>query len=199
MFTSQQRTTIGLTFAILLGVVSTAMAEQEFLGKADAAFLQTAAQRQQSEIRLSQLAVERSESEQVKQFAQRMVQDHTKASQEISKLAAALGVTLTETKTDGRHVAKAKLSSLSGRAFERAYLKLEVAGHQKNVSEFTAKSKALKNIQVREWASATLPVLKEHLSLVKDLAAKPAKAGVRPVGTQSEPRTVGTHGNLSAG
>ena len=114
---------IGLAVVISIGVVSTAMAEQESLGKADAAFLQTAAQRQQSEIQWSQLAVERSESEQVKQFAQRMVQDHTKAIQEISKLAAALSLTISETKKDTPHRAKAKLSSLSGRPFERAYLK----------------------------------------------------------------------------
>jgi hypothetical protein len=59
-----------------------------------------------------------------------------------------------------------------------------MAGHQRNVSEFAAKSKALKNVQVREWASATLPVLKEHLSLVKGLVAKPAKGSARPMGTQ---------------
>ena len=157
MFMSQHRMSIGLTVVISIGVVSTTMAEQESLGKADAAFLQTAAQRQQSEIQWSQLAVERSESEQVKQFAQRMVQDHTKAIQEISKLAAALGLTISETKKDTPHGAKAKLSSLSGRAFERCYLKDQVAGHQKNVSEFTAKSKALKNIQVRERPRQPFP------------------------------------------
>ncbi len=184
MLMSQHRMTIALGVVIFFGVVSTSMAEQESLGKADAAFLQTAAKRQQSEIQLSQLAVERSESEQVKQFAQRMVQDHTKASQELNKLATDLGLTLSETKKDAPHGANSKLSSLSGRAFERAYIKHEMAGHKKNVSEFAAKSKGLKNIQVREWASATLPVLKEHLSLVKGLAAKPAKDGVRPMGTQ---------------
>ncbi len=175
---------MALAFAMLLGIAAIVTAEQESLGKADAAFLQNAAQRQQSEIQLSQLAAERSQSEQVKHFAQRMVQDHTKANQEISKLAEALGLTLSEAKNDAPHRTKEKLSSLSGRAFERAYLKHEMAGHQRNVSEFAAKSKALKNVQVREWASATLPVLKEHLSLVKGLVAKPAKGSARPMGTQ---------------
>jgi putative membrane protein len=157
MFTSQHRMTIGLAFSMLLGIVAIVSAGQKSLGKADAAFLQTAAQRQESEIQLSQLAAERSEREQVKHFAQRMIQDHTKANQEISKLAAALGLALSEAKNDAPHRTKEKLFSLSGRAFERAYLKHEMAEHQKNVSEFAAKSKALKNIQVREWASATFP------------------------------------------
>jgi putative membrane protein len=166
---------MGLALVLCLGLAIGAMAQQEAAGKADAAFLKTAAKRQQSEIQLSQLAAERSESEQVKQFAQRMVQDHTKAHQEISKLAETLGITLSASSDEGSHKETGNLSSLSGAAFDRAYLKREMADHKKNLSQFAAKSKTLKNPHVREWASATLPVLKEHLSLVKGLASKVAK------------------------
>ena len=175
---------MGLAFVLCLGLAAGAMAQRETVGKADAAFLTTAAKRQQSEIRLSQLAAERSESEQVKQFAQRMVQDHTKANQEISKLAETLGITLSTSGGERSHKETGRLSALSGPAFDRAYLKHEMADHKKNVSEFAAKSKTLKNTQVREWASATLPVLKEHLSLVKGLASKAAQTKEKKTGPQ---------------
>lgn len=182
MFWTAQKMATGFTIGLCLGLWSAAMA-QETLRKPDAAFLKTAAVRQQSEIQLGQLAAERSENEQVKQFAQRMVQDHTKASQEIGKLAATLGLTLPEIQTDEQDKKTRKFSSLSGAAFDRAYIKHEMADHKKNVNEFAAKSKALKNPQVREWVSATLPVLKEHLSLAKGLAIKSGKAGAKRTGT----------------
>lgn len=175
MSTRRHAFAMGLAFVLCFGLTVGVMAQQETVGKADAAFLTTAAKRQQSEIQLSQLAAERSESEPVKQFAQRMVQDHTKANQEISKLAETLGITLPTSSGGRSHKETGKLTALSGLAFDRAYLKHEMADHKKNVSDFAAKSKTLKNTQVRQWASATLPVLKEHLSLVKGLASKPAK------------------------
>jgi putative membrane protein len=184
MYKCHQSIVHGVMLSLYLGLTLPVMAQQATIGKTDAAFLNTAAERQQSEIQLGQLAVERAESEQVKQFAQRMVQDHTKASQEISNLATTIGITLSETKGKGDQQHMGKLSSLSGPQFDRAYVKHEMSDHKKTVSEFAAKSKALKNPQIRAWASATLPMLKEHLSLANGLASKPAKAGAKKTGTQ---------------
>ena len=107
--------------------------------------------------------------------SQRMIQDHTKASQEVNKLLSTLGMASPNDIPKGTTQPKGKFSSLSGAAFDRAYIRHQIADHKKNVSEFAATSKTLKNSQVREWAFATLPVLKEHFSLAKGLASKRAR------------------------
>ena len=184
MSSTVQRMWTAVTCALWLGLSSPAVAQPQGMDKTDSTFLKTAAARQQAEITLSQLAAERSESESIKHFAQRMVADHTKASQEVNNLVSLLGTTLPEAKTKGPRGDMGKLFSLSGPAFDRAYITHELADHQKNVWDFAAKSKALKNPQVRAWASATLPVLKEHLSLAKGLAKTVEKGGGKKRRTQ---------------
>lgn len=58
------------------------------------AFLQTAAQENLAEIALGQLAIQMAESPEVKQFGEKMVQDHHMANQEIQHLASKEGVML---------------------------------------------------------------------------------------------------------
>lgn len=173
MITRRGNLAIGAAVMLCLGLTAPVMASQQ-LAKSDAAFLKTVAARQQSEIELSELAMARAGSDQVKHFAERMIQDHTKASQELHALISTLGAALPHDAPRSLTQQKGKLSGLSGAAFDRAYLRHQIADHKKNVSEFAATSKKLKNPQVREWAFATLPVLKEHFLLAKGLAAKSA-------------------------
>ncbi|MGC3973498.1 MAG: DUF4142 domain-containing protein [Nitrospira sp.] len=173
MGTLRRMLTISMPWMFCLTVTLQAIAAGQ-LAKSDAAFLKTAAAQQQSEIQLSELAMERSGSEQVKHFAQRMIQDHTKAGQEVNKLLSALGEALADDTPTGIKQPKGKLLTLSGAAFDRAYIRHQIADHQKNVSLFAERSNTLKHPQVREWAFATLPLLKEHVSLAKGLAAKSA-------------------------
>lgn len=164
---------MALAAVFCLGVSAPALAAQQ-AATSDTAFLKKIAAHQQSEIQLSEWAVQRSASEQIKQFAQRMIQDHSKAMQEVSRLLSAQAPGAPAVRPDGTKQHKNPLASLSGSAFDRAYLTHQIADHKKAVSEFAAQSKTLKNPQVRQWVFATLPVLKEHLSLAKGLAAKPA-------------------------
>lgn len=62
-------------------------------------------------------------------------------------------------------------SQLSGKEFDHAYIQHELKDHKKNVATFEAHAKKLKDPQIRQWASATIPVLKEHLTIAKGLAA----------------------------
>ncbi len=137
----------------------------------DQQFLMRAAETQKAEIAFGQMATQRAESDKVKQLAQRLVDDHTKAGQEVRKLAEAAGVTLSDEASVGHQKRGNTYSNLSGKEFDRAYVAHEVKDHQKNIAEFKKQTKNLKNPQIRQWASGTLPVLKEHLLIAKSVLA----------------------------
>jgi putative membrane protein len=133
-------------------------------------FLQKAAEGQQAEIVLGQLASERGEDRQVKEFGVHMMEDHRKASAEIRQLAAKEGVSLPNELT-GRHKDKQEqFARLSGSEFDRAYIGYMLRDHRKDVKEFERNVKAIKDPQVLHWAEGTLPLLKEHLRQAQQIA-----------------------------
>jgi putative membrane protein len=134
-------------------------------------FIEKAAERQQVEIVLGQLAAERAGDAQVKQFGAQMVEDHQKANKEVEQLASKEGVQLPIPRT-GRHKdKKEKISQLSGKEFDRAYMTYMLRDHAKDVKEFERGAHALKNPQIRQWAEGTLPVLKQHLQKARQIAS----------------------------
>jgi|RhiMetdeSRZDD1v2_1073273.scaffolds.fasta_scaffold112291_3 putative membrane protein len=135
------------------------------------AFLQKAAEGQQAEIILGQLASERAGHRQVKQFGAQMIEDHRKASTEIRQLAAKEGVTLPTDLTDRHKDRREQFAQLSGSEFDRAYIGYMLRDHRKDVKEFERNVKAIKDPQVLHWAEDTLPLLKEHLRQAQQIAA----------------------------
>jgi putative membrane protein len=133
-------------------------------------FIERAAEGQQVEIALGQLAAERAGDEQVKQFGAQMVEDHHKANQEIEQLASKEGVQLPMHLTGKHKNKKEKISQLSGKEFDRAYMTYMLRDHAKDLKEFERGAQALKNPQVQQWAEGTLPVLKQHLQKARQIA-----------------------------
>ena len=134
------------------------------------AFLRKAAEGQQAEIILGQLASERGANRQVKEFGSQMIQDHRKASVEIRQLAAKEGVALPGELT-GRHKDKQEqFARLSGSEFDRAYIGYMLRDHRKDVKDFERSVKAIKDPHVLHWAEGTLPLLKDHLRRAQQIA-----------------------------
>lgn len=140
------------------------------LAGADQKFLQKAAVGGMAEVEMGQLAQQKAQSDAVKQFAARMVQDHGKANDELKALASSKGATLPGG-TDHKHAqTKQELEKLSGAAFDRAYMKHMLADHKKDVSQFRAESKSAKDADVKRFAAQTLPTLEEHLKLAQNVS-----------------------------
>jgi len=122
-----------------------------------------------AEVELGKLASQKASNEQLKQFAQKMADDHGKANDELKKIASDKNITLPN-EPDAKHKAKIdKLSKLTGEAFDRAYTQEMVAGHRKAVSAFRSESKGGKDPEVKEFASKTLPTIEDHLKQIEDL------------------------------
>jgi putative membrane protein len=142
------------------------------ISAADRAFVRKAAQGGLAEVQLGQLATEKASSPEVKQFGQRMVDDHSKANDELKQLAQQKGITVPD-KLDAKDAAtKARLEKLSGKQFDRAYMKDMVMDHTKDVTEFKHESRMAKDPQVKEFASQTTPTLEDHLKEAKSIAPK---------------------------
>ena len=137
------------------------------ISSGDRKFMEKAAGGGTAEVQLGKLATQKAESDQVKQFGQRMVDDHTKVNQQLRQLASTKGVALPASldKTSQREYDK--LSKLSGAQFDREYMNHEVSDHKKDISEFKSEAKKAKDADVKQFASSTLPTLEEHLNLAQ--------------------------------
>jgi putative membrane protein len=138
------------------------------LPKADADFIKDAAQGGMMEVELGKLAADKASNSQVKDFGKRMQQDHSKANDELKKLASDKGVQLSAT-LDKKHQSKVdKLAKLSGAEFDRKYIDAMVDDHKDDVKKFQKEADKGKDADVKKWASQTLPTLKEHLQLAQN-------------------------------
>lgn len=140
------------------------------LNAADQKMLKTIAINNLAEIEVARMAQGKSQSEQVKNFAQRMIDDHTKALQDVRELAQAKGVTLpTEVDRVNKHKA-ARLAALSGDAFDRAYMaQAGVADHKKNHALLEQAQSRASAPDLKALAARILPVVGQHLDSAQEL------------------------------
>ncbi len=139
---------------------------------ADRSFMAKAAQGGMAEVELGQLAEQNAQSQDVKDFGKRMVNDHSKAGDQLKQVASQNGVTLPDGLSAKDKATKATLSQLHGDAFDKAYMKDMVADHKQDVAEFKKESNAARNPQLKQWASETLPTLEDHLKMAEQVASK---------------------------
>lgn len=159
--------------AMLLSLASPLSAQQTAsprgaLTDADRNFVLKATAEGRDEVELGQLGQEKAASDAVKQFARRMVEDHGKATRELTDLAAGKGVQLKESARS--HAAmRAKLGKLSGADFDREYVKAMMKDHRKDVAEFRRMSEKAADPDLKAWVAKTLPTLQDHLRTIESL------------------------------
>lgn len=139
------------------------------LNKADQRLMRDMAMINMAEIETARMAQSKSQSDMVKTYAQRMIDDHSKALSEVQQLAQTKGMTL-PTELDKMHKAKgAKLAKLSGEQFDRAYMaQAGVADHKKAHAKLqTAASKA-KDADLKALAGRMHPTVQDHLKMAQE-------------------------------
>jgi putative membrane protein len=149
------------------------------LSASDRTFIKKAAQGGMAEVQLGKLATEKGSSEDVKKFGQRMVDDHSKANDQLKQLAASKGVDVPTSLNSKDEATKDRLSKLSGSAFDRAYMQDMVKDHTQDVSEFKKASQTAKDPDVKSWAAQTLPTLENHLKTAKSVTPEKTTASVK--------------------
>lgn len=167
------------------------------LAGSDEKFIKEAAEGGMAEVQLGKLAATNASNPQVKQFGQRMVDDHGKANMQLMELAKQKNVTLSS-ESKGKHASEYdKLSKLTGERFDKEYVHLMVDDHKKDVSEFKKVSTSAKDADVRNFAAQTLPTLEQHLSMIEQLSASVSGDATGTSGTSR--RGTGTTGTSGTG
>ncbi len=133
------------------------------MSMSDKKFVRDAAQGGMAEVELGRLAAEKATSDDVKKFGQRMVDDHSKANDELKQIATSQGIDLPQDMSSKDKALKARLSKLSGASFDKAYMESMVKDHKTDVADFTKESGSGKNDAIKQFATSTLPTLKDHL------------------------------------
>jgi putative membrane protein len=159
-----------------LGLVGLSAAEQPRLGDLDRKFVDAAAAGM-AEVKAGEVAKDRAMSDDVKKFAGHMVTDHTKANKEFTDLLGKKNISAPKEMREQDRAAIDSLSKLKGAAFDREYVKQQLAAHKEAVALFEEESKNGKDADLRAFAEKTLPTLREHLKEVTTLAGgeKPSK------------------------
>jgi putative membrane protein len=138
----------------------------------DQEFLIDAIQANLAEIDAGRLAVTRTTSEDVRKFATHMVDDHSMANGEVSDLARKKSVHVPTTPSQEQLRNYSRIAGMTGAEFDRDYAGLMVRDHIKAVQLFEKAATGAAEADVREWAGKTLPMLKKHLQMARELIAK---------------------------
>jgi putative membrane protein len=157
----------------------------------DRTFVLEAAQGGMAEVELGKLAGEKAQSAEVKQFAQKLVQDHGRANDELKTLARTKNITVPSAPDSKHKATHDRLAKLSGAAFDRAYMQAMVEDHQKDVAAFRAESQNGKDPDVKAWAAKTLPTLEQHYQQAQQLNRS-------AVGTSGQAPASGSQGDRGA-
>jgi putative membrane protein len=132
-------------------------------------FAMKAADGGMAEVELGRLASQKASNDRVKQFGQKMVDDHSKANNDLKQAATQEGIELPADISAKHKSTMQKLSGLSGAAFDKAYMDAMVKDHVEDVKEFEKASKAPGDSPVKKFAASTLPTLKEHLQMAREI------------------------------
>ena len=169
---------VAIALFVSLIPMSRAADEKKELSGKDMKFIKNAATGGEEEVALGKLAAAKATSDDVKKFGQQMVDDHSKANDELKDLAKGKGVDLKDAEDKAikqEQKMEAKLSKKEGDAFDKAYMDEMVKDHEKDVKEFEDASKNCDDADLKSWAGKTLPTLQHHLEMAKDVQSKLGK------------------------
>ncbi len=147
---------------------------------ADHAFAMKAARGGMAEVEFGRIAAQNGGDASVKEFGKKMVDDHSKANDELKQIASSKGIPLPGGPAAKDKRTAEKLQKMNGASFDKAYMKDMVSDHKKDVAEFEREARSGKDPELKAFAEKTLPTLKQHLQMAEDTAAKVGATSASP-------------------
>jgi putative membrane protein len=136
----------------------------------DKAFVKKALEGNIGEIEMGKLALQKSNDDQVKQFAQRMVDDHGKMQDQLKPAAEQMGVKVPDGPSKGQMKSMDKMKALSGDAFDQAYIKDMVKDHKGDDSDFKLEAQSTQNPQLKQLVMQSDQTIESHLQQIEQIA-----------------------------
>ena len=131
------------------------------LSDMDRKFIMQAAKDGMREVHMGQMAMQQGQSDTVKKLGKTIMSDHTKANQELMKVA-----TKNRIAPDTRH-SMDKMSKKDMANFDQAWLAMMVKDHQKDIAMYQKQMQQGSDPELKKYVQKTLPVLQKHLKLVQ--------------------------------
>jgi len=132
----------------------------------DQDFMVAVAQGGMTEVKLGELAAQKGMRDDVKEFGQMMVKDHTAINDDLKALAAQKGVTLPDN-LDAKHQGMVdKMTALTGSEFDNAYIGGMIKAHKKDAKAFKAESAKTQDADIKSFLDKSIPVVEAHLQHV---------------------------------
>jgi len=139
------------------------------VSSADTDFMRKVAAGGATEVELGKLAATKGASADVKSFGSHMVDDHTKAGDELKQLASSKSVSLPDGPDAKQRGQIDAIGKLDGKAFDAAFKQQMVQDHRTTVAAFQKTAAGGHDADLKAWAKKTLPTLQEHLKMAQAL------------------------------
>jgi putative membrane protein len=130
-----------------------------------------------AEVELGRLAQDKATSAEVRQFAEMMVRDHSKANEELKQIAEREGVQLPSAMDERHRDQHDRLARLSGAEFEREYMTIMVDNHKSSVERFERQANEGSDTELKQFAAKTLPTVRQHLERAQQIQQTLGKQG----------------------
>ena len=160
-----------LTGMSLLGADRTTKENRGQLSARDYKFVSEAARGGMMEVKLGEVAKQRGTTQEIRDFGQRMITDHSKANEELKQLASTKGAVIPTEMTHHENTEMDRLEKLSGKDFDKEYAEHMVKDHKKDVKEFEDAARDATDPDLKNFAQKTLSTLQEHLRMAQQIQA----------------------------
>jgi len=139
------------------------------LPRADRNFIEKMAQHNLAEIELGKVAEKNASSDEVKRFGREMVEDHTKANEELKKIADSKGVTLPTEPDRSHRRALDKMQKKTGADFDRDFVSDMVKDHKSDLKDFQKEARNAKDPDVKSFAEKNEATIQKHLDMAQQM------------------------------
>ncbi len=139
------------------------------LRQADQDFVKDASTLNQKEIEFGRLGQRQASNDRVREFAQKLIDDHTKAQDELTTLARTKNVQIASQLPQEHRQMVDKMNQMQGAEFDREFIKHMIQGHERAIQQFDQQSRTGEDAQLKAFAQRQLPILRSHLQTARDL------------------------------
>jgi putative membrane protein len=157
---------------LMIGLATTTRADDIKDLPKDKEFVARVVESTSSEIKLAELADARAANAEVRKFARKMSDEHTKCRKDLLEKAGDLKIAVVTGLSKEHQDAMKRLGELKGAEFDRAYLKNVMERHEKTINLFHGQIKLGTNQKITTFAEKTLPMLQAHLEEASKIQQK---------------------------
>ena len=137
-----------------------------------ATFLSNVANAGMAEVEVTALAQQKAQNQEVKDLAAMLNHDHTALNGVVKGLASQKNVALPDSMSADKRQMISDLDKKTGKDFDKTFIEAMITAHEKSIASFEKTANEETDADVKNFASQTLPKLKEHLDMAVALQKK---------------------------